>query len=96
MVFLQGSQEKREPLYHQHASLILHHPIYKVKTETIPIKSLLVVDGLRFILTSFVYNFAGVSVVVEHFRRARCIQHRGEWPEQQLGSAGRRRRQVFE
>jgi aminobenzoyl-glutamate transport protein len=40
---------------------------YITKQETIPIRSLLTVEGLRFIFTSFVNNFAGFSVVAVIF-----------------------------
>lgn len=36
---------------------------FEVKTETIPIRSLLSVEGIRFIFVSFVPNFAGFTVV---------------------------------
>lgn len=40
---------------------------FSVETVTIPIRSLLTVDGIRFIFTSFVSNFAGFSVVAVIF-----------------------------
>ncbi|MCC6673910.1 MAG: AbgT family transporter [Thermomicrobiales bacterium] len=40
---------------------------YSVETVTISIRSLLSVDGIRFIFTSFVSNFAGFSVVAVIF-----------------------------
>ena len=38
-----------------------------IETVTIPIKSLLNADGIRFIFTSFVPNFAGFGVVAVIF-----------------------------
>lgn len=40
---------------------------FEIKQQTIAIQSLLSVDGLRFIFTSFVANFAGFSVVAVIF-----------------------------
>ncbi len=40
---------------------------YDIETQTIPIRSLLTVEGIRFIFTSFVPNFAGFSVVAVVF-----------------------------
>jgi aminobenzoyl-glutamate transport protein len=40
---------------------------YSIETVTVPIRSLLTVDGIRFIFTSFVSNFAGFSVVAVIF-----------------------------
>src|SRR6478752_2094156 len=40
---------------------------YHLETVTIPIKSLLDVEGIRFIFTSFVPNFAGFGVVAVTF-----------------------------
>lgn len=40
---------------------------YSVETVTVPIRSLLTVEGIRFIFTSFVANFAGFSVVAVIF-----------------------------
>jgi len=40
---------------------------FTVQQETIPIRSLLTMEGLRFIFTSFVGNFAGFSVVAVIF-----------------------------
>jgi len=40
---------------------------YTIKQVTIPIKSLLSVEGIRFIFTSFVPNFAGFGVVAVTF-----------------------------
>lgn len=40
---------------------------YEIQEQTIPIKSLLSVDGIRFIFSSFVSNFAGFSVVAVTF-----------------------------
>ncbi|MBP6017067.1 MAG: AbgT family transporter [Candidatus Promineofilum sp.] len=40
---------------------------YEIKTQTIPIRSLLTVEGIRFIFTSFLPNFAGFSVVAVVF-----------------------------
>jgi aminobenzoyl-glutamate transport protein len=36
---------------------------FEVKTETIPIRSLLSIEGIRFIFTSFVPNFSGFAVI---------------------------------
>lgn len=36
---------------------------YEIKEQTIPVQSLLTVDGIRFIFTSFVGNFASFTVV---------------------------------
>lgn len=36
---------------------------YEIQEQTIPIQSLLTIDGIRFIFTSFVSNFASFSVV---------------------------------
>src|SRR5262245_61755386 len=36
---------------------------FEVKTETIPIRSLLSAEGIRFIFTSFVPNFSGFAVI---------------------------------
>ena len=36
---------------------------YEIQERTIAIRSLLTVDGIRFIFTSFVSNFAGFGVV---------------------------------
>jgi aminobenzoyl-glutamate transport protein len=38
-------------------------PQYEVVEQTIPVESLLTVEGIRFIFTSFVNNFAGFGVV---------------------------------
>ena len=38
-------------------------PEYEVVNQTIPVESLLTVEGIRFIFTSFVSNFAGFTVV---------------------------------
>ena len=40
---------------------------YEVREETIAIRSLLTMEGIRFIFTSFVPNFAGFSVVAVIF-----------------------------
>lgn len=40
---------------------------FSVETVTIPIRSLLTVEGIRFIFTSFVSNFAGFTVVAVIF-----------------------------
>jgi aminobenzoyl-glutamate transport protein len=40
---------------------------FHVETVTVPIRSLLTVEGIRFIFTSFVSNFAGFSVVAVIF-----------------------------
>ena len=53
-----STQEPLEPDY---------DPEYEIETQTIPVVSLLTVDGIRFIFTSFVNNFAGFSVVAVVF-----------------------------
>lgn len=40
---------------------------FEIQQETIPIKSLLTAEGIRFIFTSFVANFAGFTVVAVVF-----------------------------
>lgn len=40
---------------------------YEISEETIPIRSLLTTEGIRFIFTSFVANFAGFGVVAVTF-----------------------------
>ncbi len=40
-----------------------YDPEYEIETQTIPVVSLLTLDGIRFIFTSFVSNFAGFAVV---------------------------------
>ena len=40
---------------------------FEIKTQTIAIQSLLTVEGIRFIFTSFVANFAGFGVVAVTF-----------------------------
>ncbi|MET0695843.1 MAG: AbgT family transporter [Acidimicrobiia bacterium] len=42
-------------------------PEYEIETQTIDVQSLLDVEGLRFVFTSFVNNFAGFSVVAVTF-----------------------------
>jgi aminobenzoyl-glutamate transport protein len=42
-------------------------PEYEIETQTIDVQSLLNVEGLRFMFTSFVNNFAGFSVVAVTF-----------------------------
>jgi aminobenzoyl-glutamate transport protein len=42
-------------------------PEYEIVEQTIPVESLLTVDGIRFILTSFVGNFASFAVVAVTF-----------------------------
>ena len=42
-------------------------PEYEIVTQTIQVVSLLDVDGIRFIFTSFVNNFAGFAVVAVTF-----------------------------
>ena len=42
-------------------------PEYEIETQTIEVQSLLDVEGLRFVFTSFVNNFAGFSVVAVTF-----------------------------
>ncbi len=40
---------------------------FEIREETIPIRSLLTIDGIRFIFTSFLTNFAGFTVVATIF-----------------------------
>ncbi|HWL50547.1 MAG TPA: AbgT family transporter [Acidimicrobiia bacterium] len=42
-------------------------PEYEIETQTIEVQSLLDVEGLRFVFTSFVNNFAGFTVVAVTF-----------------------------
>lgn len=42
-------------------------PEYEIVEQTIPVESLLTIDGIRFIFTSFVSNFAGFAVVAVTF-----------------------------
>lgn len=49
--------------YDVYTNSIVELPDYIIREETIPIRSLLDVEGLRFIFTSFVANFAGFGVV---------------------------------
>jgi aminobenzoyl-glutamate transport protein len=46
---------------------IVEIPDYTISTETIPVRSLLTIEGIRFIFTSFVANFAGFAVVAVTF-----------------------------
>ncbi len=46
---------------------ILYDQQFDIEQETIPIQSLLTMDGIRFMFTSFVPNFAGFSVVAVIF-----------------------------
>jgi aminobenzoyl-glutamate transport protein len=41
----------------------IYEPKFEIQTQTIPVRSLLTVEGIRFIFTSFVSNFASFSVV---------------------------------
>ena len=49
------------------AGEVLYDQQFEIQQETIPIRSLLTMDGIRFIFTSFVPNFAGFSVVAVIF-----------------------------
>lgn len=40
---------------------------FEIREETIPIQSLLTIEGIRFLFTSFVSNFAGFTVVATIF-----------------------------
>ena len=46
---------------------VLYDQKFEIQEETIPIRSLLTFEGIRFIFTSFVPNFAGFSVVAVIF-----------------------------
>ncbi len=46
---------------------VLYDEKFEIQQETIPIRSLLTMEGIRFIFTSFVPNFAGFSVVAVIF-----------------------------
>jgi aminobenzoyl-glutamate transport protein len=46
---------------------VVELPDYVVQEQTIPVRSLLSVDGLRFVFTGFIPNFAGFSVVAVVF-----------------------------
>lgn len=46
---------------------VLYDQQFEIQEETIPIRSLLTVEGIRFMFTSFVPNFAGFSVVAVIF-----------------------------
>ena len=46
---------------------VLYDQDFEIQQETIPIRSLLTAEGIRFIFTSFVPNFAGFSVVAVIF-----------------------------
>jgi aminobenzoyl-glutamate transport protein len=46
---------------------VLYDQQFEIQEETIPIRSLLTAEGVRFIFTSFVANFAGFSVVAVIF-----------------------------
>ena len=46
---------------------VLYDQQFEIQQETIPIRSLLTMEGIRFIFTSFVPNFAGFSVVAVIF-----------------------------
>jgi aminobenzoyl-glutamate transport protein len=49
--------------YDVYTNSIVELPDYVIVEQTIPIRSLLDVEGLRFVFTSFVANFAGFGVV---------------------------------
>ena len=40
---------------------------FAIREETIPVKSLLTIDGIRFIFTSFVANFQNFGVIADVF-----------------------------
>jgi aminobenzoyl-glutamate transport protein len=46
---------------------IVELPAYTIQSQTFEVKSLLGIDGIRFIFSSFVNNFAGFSVVAVTF-----------------------------
>jgi aminobenzoyl-glutamate transport protein len=63
-----------QPNYYEDTSLPpLEIPVgdygdqFEIREETIPIQSLLTMEGIRFIFTSFVSNFAGFTVVATIF-----------------------------
>jgi aminobenzoyl-glutamate transport protein len=49
--------------YDVYTNQIVEIPDYIIEEQTIPIRSLLSVDGIRFVFTGFVANFAGFGVV---------------------------------
>ena len=52
---------------------IVEIPEYTIETQTFEIRSLLSVDGLRFVFSTFVANFAAFGVVaVDAGRDGRC------------------------
>src|SRR5690606_12020433 len=53
--------------YDVYTDQIVTLPEYVIEEQTIPVRSLLDVEGLRFIFTSFVANFAGFGVVAVTF-----------------------------
>lgn len=53
--------------YDTYTNQIVTLPDYTVQEVTIPVRSLLDVEGIRFMLTSFVANFAGFGVVAVTF-----------------------------
>jgi aminobenzoyl-glutamate transport protein len=55
-----GGSDVEYPVYPESPN---DDPEYEVVTQTIPVESLLTVEGIRFIFTSFVSNFAGFTVV---------------------------------
>jgi aminobenzoyl-glutamate transport protein len=59
-----GGSDVAYPLYPDEPD---YTPDYEIVEQTIPVESLLTVDGLRFILTSFVGNFASFAVVAVTF-----------------------------
>lgn len=59
-----GGSDTEYPLYPDEPD---YTPDYEIVEQTIPVESLLTVDGLRFILTSFVGNFAAFAVVAVTF-----------------------------
>jgi aminobenzoyl-glutamate transport protein len=59
-----GGSDTEYPLFPQEPN---YDPEYDIETVTIPVQSLLTTDGIRFIFTSFVNNFAGFAVVAVTF-----------------------------
>ena len=53
--------------YDVYTQQVVTLPDYVIQEQTIPVRSLLDVEGLRFIFTSFVANFAGFGVVAVTF-----------------------------
>jgi aminobenzoyl-glutamate transport protein len=59
-----GGSDAQYPLYPSEPD---YTPEYEIVEQVIPVVSLLTVDGIRFLLTSFVNNFAAFAVVAVTF-----------------------------